>query len=137
MNTQSMSGGFGGRRAACGAAIVMALSWLACVDTMADQPARERSVVVKFGDLDLSSADGASALYRRFKHAAGQVCKRPDGGFGDPAVFLHCYHNALARGVRDLGNARVTAHYNVEFKERLPTSGPVSPWRSDLCSGKH
>jgi UrcA family protein len=118
MNTQSMSGG---RRTACGAAIVMVLSWLVPVDTMADQPAQVRSVVVRFGDLDLSGADGASALYQRFKHAAWAVCKRPDGGFGDPGVFLHCYHDALARGVRDLGNAEVTAQYNEEHKETLPT----------------
>ena len=121
MNTQSMSDRSGGRRTACGAAIVMALSWLVPFGTMANQPAQIRSVVVKFGDLDLSGADGASALYQRFKHAARKVCQRPDGGFGDPGAFLHCYHDALARAVRDLGNARVTARYNEEHNEKLPT----------------
>jgi UrcA family protein len=120
MNIQSLSGRFGGRRTACGAAIVMALSWLVPVDTMADQAGQIRSVVVRFGDLDLSGADGASALYQRFKHAARKVCKRPDGGFGDPGLYLHCYHDALARAVRDLGNARVTARYNEEHNEKLP-----------------
>jgi len=121
MNTQSMAGRFVARHTACGAAIVMALSWLMPVDTMADQPAQVRTMVVKFGDLDLSGVEGASALYQRFKDAAWKVCKRPDGGFGDPGIFLHCYHNALARGVRDLGNANVTAQYNEEHKEKLPT----------------
>jgi UrcA family protein len=106
----------------CGAAIVMALSWLVPVDATADQPAQIRSVVVKFGDLDLSGADGASALYQRFKHAAREVCKRPDGGLGDPGVFLHCYHDGLARAVRDLGNARVTAQYNEEHHDSPPVT---------------
>jgi UrcA family protein len=114
MSTQSMSGRFGGRRTVCGAAFAMALSWLVPADTMADQPAQTRSVVVKLGDLDLSGAASASALYQRFKHAAREVCKRPDGGFGDPEAFLHCYHDALAGAVRDLGNASVTAQYNGE-----------------------
>jgi UrcA family protein len=118
MSTQSMSGRFSGRRTACGAAIVMALSWLVPVDTIADQPAQTRSVVVTFGDLEQTDADGASALYQRFKHTAREVCKGPDGGFGDPGAFLHCYHDALARAVRDLGNARVTTQYNEEHNEK-------------------
>jgi UrcA family protein len=121
MNTQSMAGRTVARNTACVAAIVVAVYWLVPVHAMADQPGLARSVVVKFSDLDLSSAAGASALYRRFRHAAAVVCKKPDGGFGDAGMFLHCYHDALARGVRDLGNAKVTAQFNEEFQEKLPT----------------
>jgi UrcA family protein len=33
-------------------------------------------VVVKFADLDVSTSQGAAALYRRIKRAAGSVCWR-------------------------------------------------------------
>jgi hypothetical protein len=36
---------------------------------------------------------------------------------GQPSLIGH----ALARAVRDLGNARVTARYNEEHNEKLPT----------------
>lgn len=93
---------------------------LATHQALADDGDQTRSMVVNYGDLDLAVAGGASALYQRLKRAAREVCKRSDGGFGDPAVWLHCYHNALARAVRDLGNARVIALYNGEHRVGIP-----------------
>jgi UrcA family protein len=93
---------------------------LAALQASADEGDQTRSVVVKYGDLDLAAADGASALYQRLKHAAREVCKRSDGGFGDPTVWLHCYHNALAGAVRDLSNASVIALYNGEHRVGIP-----------------
>ena len=81
-----------------------------------DQPSR---LVVNYGDLDLSAAAGASALYQRLKRAAWRTCDRPEGGFGDQAAWLLCYHETLARAVRDVGNAKVTALYNREHKARI------------------
>ena len=95
----------------------------AAVQVSADEAGQIRSKVVKYGDLDLTSAEGASVLYQRFKHAAREVCKKPGGGFGDPGAYLHCDHDALARAVRGLSNARVTALYNGEHTEKLPTAG--------------
>jgi UrcA family protein len=83
-----------------------------------------RSIIVKYGDLDLSSPDGASVLYKRLMHAAREVCKRPDGAFGDPAVYLHCYHDALARGVRDLNNLQITALYKAQGWVGTVTAAP-------------
>lgn len=99
---------------------VSALSLGFAAEVSADEGGQVRSIVVRYGDLDLSGADGAAALYRRFEHAAWEVCKKPGGAFGDPAVFLHCYHDALAHAVRDLDNAGVTAKYNREHTEKLP-----------------
>lgn len=93
---------------------------LATPQALAGDGDQTRTMVVKYGDLDLAVADGPSALYQRLKHATREVCKRPDGSFGDPVVWLHCYHNALARAVRDLGNARVIALYNGEHRVRIP-----------------
>jgi len=77
----------------------------------ADHVEERRSMVVGYGDLDLSRAEGPYVLYKRFQHAARQVCKTRDGGYGDPAVWLHCRHDALARAIRDLNDPRVTALY--------------------------
>lgn len=97
---------------------------LATLQAQADARDQIRSVVVRYGDLDLAAADGASVLYQRLKHAARKVCKEPDGSFGDPAVWLHCYHDALEHAVSDLGNARVIALYNREHKVSVsPVSG--------------
>jgi len=93
-------------------AIAILSPGLAAAQVSAARVDQARSIIVKYGDLDLSSPDGASVLYKRLMHAAREVCKRPDGAFGDPAVYLHCYHDALARGVRDLNNLQITALYN-------------------------
>jgi UrcA family protein len=101
---------------------------LASLQALADDREQTRSMVVKYGDLDLAAADGASALYQRLKHAAREVCKRSDGGYGDPTEWLHCYHDALAGAVRDLGNASVIALYNGEHRVGIPpaTATPKS-----------
>lgn len=92
----------------------------AALRASADEGGEMRSMVVNYVDLDLTAANGVSALYQRLKHAAREVCKTPDGGFGDAVVWLNCYHNALARAVRDLGNAGVTALYNGEHRAGIP-----------------
>lgn len=88
----------------------------------ADDGDQTRSMVVEYGDLNLAVDDGASTLYQRLKLAAREVCKTPDGGFGEPAVWLRCYHDALVGAVRDLGNDRVTALYDREHKAQLPSA---------------
>lgn len=151
MNTESIgSEPLGCRHAALGATLLIALSWIVPTHAMADRHAvtttvsrdcrelarpksptglREstgggpiRSMVVTYADLNLALTDGASTLYQRLKLAAREVCKTPDGGYGDPAVWLHCYHAALVGAVRDLGNDRVTALYNGEHKAGIPAA---------------
>jgi len=87
----------------------------------ADERGPMRSRVVNYGDLDLTSAAGASALYRRLKLAAREVCMTRDGAYGDPMVWLQCFHDALIRAVRDLGNARVIDLYNREHGAGIPS----------------
>lgn len=92
----------------------------------ADERGPMRSRVVEYGDLDLTSTAGASALYRRLKLAAREVCMTPDGEYGDPMVWLQCFHHALMRAVRDLGNARVIALYDGEYHTGIPPRQPVT-----------
>ena len=59
------------------------------------------SVVVKYGDLNLSTEEGNRALYRRIVAAARQVC--PDEGLRDLQAF------AVSRACRDAAIARAVA----------------------------
>jgi UrcA family protein len=99
--------------------LVLSLA-LPAVRASADERGPIRSKVVNYDDLDLTSAAGASALYRRLKLAAREVCMTADGDYGDPEVWLQCFHDALIGAVRDLGNARVIALYNREHGAGIP-----------------
>lgn len=92
----------------------------AALPASADEDEQPVHMVVNYGDLDLSVAAGASSLYQRLKRAAWRACDKPEGGFGDPATWLHCYHDTLARAVRDVGSAKVTALYNREHEAKIP-----------------
>jgi UrcA family protein len=67
------------------------------------------SVVVKFGDLDLSQPEQAATLYDRLQHAACEVC--PPVSARDLSRFevaRSCYKTALARAVRSVDQASLT-----------------------------
>lgn len=97
----------------------------------ADEDDQVDRIVVSYGDLDLSVAAGTAALYQRLKLAAWRVCNKPEGGFGDQAAWLLCYHAALAHAVRDVGNTKITALYNRENKVRIH-----QPGRARAMAGK-
>lgn len=103
------------------AGLIIAVFFLgfAAPPASADEDDQVSDIVVNYGDLDLSVAAGAAALYQRLERAAWRACDKPEGGIGDPAGWLVCYHDALARAVRDVGNANVTALYNREHKPRI------------------
>lgn len=103
------------------ACLVIAILFVgfAALPVAADEDDQVSHKVVNYGDLDLSVAAGASTLYQRLKVAAWRVCEKPEGGFGDPEGWLLCYHAALARAVRAVGNAKVTALYNGEHKDKI------------------
>jgi UrcA family protein len=72
------------------------------------------SVTVRYSDLDLATAAGASALYRRISVAARQVC--PDSytrDLGMLAASQRCQANAIAQAVRELNNPQVAAVHAV------------------------
>jgi len=70
-----------------------------------------RSVTVSFRDLDLSTPDGARALYRRLQAAAKQVC----GGDTGRDLIEHtnwrgvCYRTAIANAVGKVNSPQLTA----------------------------
>ncbi len=69
-------------------------------------------VVVKYGDLNLSTDIGTQILYRRLKAAARAVC--PDFSNRDlrqSDVSRRCRAEALARAVNDVHSSRLAAIY--------------------------
>lgn len=59
-----------------------------------------REVTVRFGDLDLANLQGATALYRRIRFAAEQVCSPFDGRDIASKIRMEaCVHRAVADAV--------------------------------------
>jgi UrcA family protein len=63
-------------RALVAAAILSSLAFSFATVSRADDGTTPPQVIVKFGDLDVSTSRGAAALYRRILGAAVEVCSR-------------------------------------------------------------
>ncbi|MEP7245140.1 MAG: UrcA family protein [Gammaproteobacteria bacterium] len=81
------------------------------------------SIKVKFGDLNLSSQSGVSALYRRLDRASRQVCNMEN----DPVIarmhrseWIECYQTAFGNAVRDVNNKTLTAMFQQKIKSSSP-----------------
>lgn len=88
--------------------------------------------VVKFGDLDLASPQGAAALYGRIVVAAYEVCKAFDidiHGLEFPAEQIACVHKAVARAVTRAGRPELLAIYNARHSHPLPITVAAVPKR--------
>jgi UrcA family protein len=82
-------------------------------------------VVVKFGDLSLSSPQGASKLYSRLAAAAQEVCKSfavDDRDLGARARVNACLHQAIADAVTKVGKPELFAIYNAKNGTQLRTA---------------
>ena len=84
------------------------------------------SVVVKFGDLNVSNPQGAATLYGRIAAAAHNVC----GSYDSNDVFHHgsrarvnaCVRKAIADAVTRVGQPELFAVYNTKYRQPLPIS---------------
>jgi UrcA family protein len=71
------------------------------------------TVVVSFGDLDLSTTDGANALYKRISAAAHKVCPFEDSVHPlEVALNNSCRSAAIARAVGKVNNAKLATVWN-------------------------
>ena len=77
-----------------------------------------RSETVHYADLNLSSPQGAAALYRRIKWAAQDVC-----GWSDDLLerlnAQRCVDKAIADAVTRVGRVELTAIYNANHRQHL------------------
>jgi len=67
------------------------------------------SIAVRYSDLDVSSDEGARALYRRILEAAQRVC---DPHSSDVMALLgehYCRQQAIERAVHSVGSPRLAA----------------------------
>ena len=68
------------------------------------------TVVVSYDDLDLSTTDGATALYQRISVAAHKVCPFEDAVHPmQVAANNSCRNAAIARAVSTVNNAKLAA----------------------------
>jgi UrcA family protein len=81
------------------------------------------SVVVKYGDLNVSNPEGAATLYRRIATAARNVCGSYDTDSWhrvSRASVEACVHKAIADAVTKVGQPGLFAIYNAKNREPLP-----------------
>jgi UrcA family protein len=105
-------------------AILGALAGFATICAAADTTDVPQ-VVVKFGDLSLSSPQGANKLYSRLAAAAQEVCKSfaVDGrDLGARARVNACLHRAIADAVTRVGQPELFAIYNAKNGTKLRTA---------------
>jgi UrcA family protein len=77
-------------------------------DVANDRP----SLTVRYSDLNLDSQAGAAVLYQRIRHAAEQVCGKPDlRRLDEMVVAQDCMVKAIASSVSAVGNAQLTSQY--------------------------
>jgi len=81
------------------------------------------SVVVKFGDLNLSNPEGAAVLYRRIDSAAREVCKAYDissGRYKFPPSSNPCVAKSIQEAVAKVGHPALLAIYNAKHPHPVP-----------------
>lgn len=80
-------------------------------------------VVVKFGDLNLSTQQGAAALYRRIAAAADEVCESYSPHSRDLLAqqrIRGCVQKAIADAVTRVGRPELFAIYNAKNHRPAP-----------------
>jgi UrcA family protein len=103
-------------------AVCAVASGLATICTASDN-SEFPSVVVKYADLNLSSPEGANALYRRINAAARDVCRSYDLGSGSfklAAGSDPCVRKAIADAVTKVGHPALLAIYNAKHPQPSP-----------------
>ena len=71
-----------------------------------------RSVVVRFGDLDLNSKTGVTRLHKRIRNAAESVCGQLDTRIlGLRAAYDECVAEAVSNGVTAVANPNLSSFH--------------------------
>lgn len=105
------------------ATILGALAFGCTAVCIADDSDKVPHAVVKFGDLSLSSPDGAVALYHRIYAAAYQVCASSDRDKRDLLDLRGldaCVHDTVRDAVAKVNQPALSAIYNARNPDPLP-----------------
>lgn len=98
-------------------AIFAALALTCGAVSMAAETSDVPQELVKFGDLNLSSPQGATTLYNRIAAAANRVCKPFDIDSRDLSLRARldaCVHKAIANAVTKVDHPGLLAVYNAK-----------------------
>jgi UrcA family protein len=98
-------------------AILGALAFSFATVSSADERTTLPHVTVKFGDLDVSTSQGAAALYGRIRSAAGNVCSRMYAG--DLLYSLEkdaCLHKAIGDAVIKINRPALSAVFASKYR---------------------
>ena len=78
-------------------------------------------VVVRYGDLDLSTRTGAETLYARIQLAAAQVCSPTDSpDLVMHAGYIRCRNELVDRTVASIRSPQLAAVYESHHSVRRP-----------------
>ena len=102
-------------------AILSALAFSFATVSRADDGTAPPQVVVKFADLDVSTSQGAAALYRRIHGAAVDVCSRMY--VRDLAYKLHkdaCLQTVIGDAVTKVNRPALSAVFASKFGVSAP-----------------
>lgn len=103
-------------------ALTSATCLLGAAQVSADPGVGRRSVTVNYRDLDLSTIEGATALYQRLKGAARSVCDGPSTGVAAYQEWRHCYEAAMADAVAKVNSPLLSALFHGPGKEATTTA---------------
>lgn len=86
---------------------------------------------VKYGDLNVSNAQGAALLYTRIQSAARHVCYPLDrsGNLAAEATWKACINHAIAQAVRDVNEPALMAVYSAKTGRSLAILAAEDPIR--------
>lgn len=98
------------------ASIVATLAAGFAVPAGATDDSGVRKITVKFGDLDVSTSQGAAALYSRIRAAALKVCSQPDPIWNSRT----CVDKAIADAVTKVNQPALLAVFNDHYKSSFP-----------------
>ena len=86
------------------------------IRVQAAEPAQSYTTIVRYGDLNLDSDQGAKVLYARISSGAGSVCSSLEGrdlrDLAERKLWQGCFDKAVAGAVGQVNQARVTALHN-------------------------
>jgi UrcA family protein len=88
----------------------------------AAEPAGSHSVTVNYRDLNLSTIQGATALYQRLTRAARSVCDGPETGVHAYQEWKSCYQAAMADAVAKVNSPLLTTLYRGPDKDSNVTA---------------
>jgi UrcA family protein len=101
------------RRFAAGALLIASVSSFTGISSASDTG--QLLALVKYGDLNVSSPEGATVLYTRIRTAAEQVCRPFDGrDLAFKRVKDICMHNAIATAVAKVDQPALYSAYDAK-----------------------